>query len=101
MDTDNLSREVYQGVLMEAEKLTHDLTLQYGLLAAECKNEADYIEQAILLTREILEADEEELEDIFWENVPDRKKLIFTLEKILDTIEQIKQIPIENRHYDF
>ena len=29
MDTDDLSREAYKGILIEAEILTHDLTLQY------------------------------------------------------------------------
>jgi len=26
MDTDDLSREAYEGILIEAEKFTHDLT---------------------------------------------------------------------------
>ncbi len=43
MDTDDLSREVYDGILLEAEKLTHDLTLHYGLLSSDCKNESEYI----------------------------------------------------------
>lgn len=30
MDTDDLSKETYKGILGEAEKLTHDLILQYG-----------------------------------------------------------------------
>jgi hypothetical protein len=32
MDTDDLSTEAYDAILIEAEKLTHDLTLHYGLL---------------------------------------------------------------------
>jgi hypothetical protein len=46
MDTDDLSREAYDGILIEAEKLTHDLTLHYGLLSESCNNEAEYIEQS-------------------------------------------------------
>lgn len=30
MDTDELSKESYEGILVTAEKLAHDLTLQYG-----------------------------------------------------------------------
>lgn len=43
MDTDDLSRESYDGILVEAEKLTHDLTLHYGLLSYNCKDETEYI----------------------------------------------------------
>jgi hypothetical protein len=31
MDTDDLSREAYQAVIIEAEKFNHDLTLRFGL----------------------------------------------------------------------
>ena len=51
MDTDDLSREAYDGILIEAEKLTHDLTLHYGLLSYSYNNEAEYIEKAEKLTR--------------------------------------------------
>ena len=33
MDTDDLSNEAYQGIIIEAEKFNHDLTLQFGVLA--------------------------------------------------------------------
>lgn len=39
MDTHDLSKESYQGILLEAEKLTHDLTLLYGVLSSECETE--------------------------------------------------------------
>lgn len=54
MDTDDLSRETYTGILVEAEKLTHDLTLHFGLLSYDCKNETDYIEKAKKLTEELI-----------------------------------------------
>jgi hypothetical protein len=101
MDTDDLSREAYNGILIEAEKLTHDLTLHYGLLSNDCKNETEYIDKAEKLTREILQMDDWELEDLFWNNPPDKKKLIFTCKKILENIKKIKTIPIEKRKYDF
>ena len=39
-------------------------------------------------------------DDLFWGNPPDKDKLDFTLQKIINNIEKIKKIPIEKRHYD-
>ncbi|MFO7852621.1 MAG: hypothetical protein ACQERS_11980 [Bacteroidota bacterium] len=100
MDTDDLSRESYDGILIEAEKLTHDLTLHFGLLSSDCKNETEYIDKAEKLTREIMQVEDWELDDLFWGNPPEKEKLNFTLQKIIDNIEKIKKIPIEQRHYD-
>jgi len=101
MDTDDLSREAYNGILKEAEKLTHDLTLHYGLLSSNCKNEAEYLAKAEKLTRRILKVDYCELEDLFWGNPPDKNKLINTCKKILENIEKVKTIPFEKRKFDF
>lgn len=100
MDTDDLSRESYLGILVEAEKLTHDFTLHYGLLSYDCKNESEYIDEAEKLTKEIMQADDSELDDLFWGNPPNKEKLNYTLQKIISNIEEIKQTPIEKRHYD-
>ncbi len=100
MDTDDLSREVYNGILMEAEKLTHDLTLLYGILSYDCKNETEYIDKAEKLTKEILKLDDDDLEDLFWGDLPDTDKLNFTLRKIISNIEDLKMIPIDKRQYD-
>ena len=100
MDTDDLSREAYDGILIEAEKLSLDLTLRYGLLSDDCENETVYLAQAEKLTKGILQLHDWELDDLFWGNPPDRKMLIFTCEKILKNIEKIKSIPIEKRKYD-
>ncbi len=101
MDTDELSREAYEGILLEAEKLTHDLTLQYGVLSYACKDEVEYIDIALEMTRDIRQADDWELDDLFWGNPPDKEKLNFTLQTIIANIKHIKKIPIENRHYDY
>lgn len=100
MDTDDLSTEAYKGILIEAEKLTHDLTLHYGLLSYDCENEAEYLKKAAKLTKKILKAKDYELDDLFWGNPPNKKKLEITLTKILSNIEEINKIPIEKRHYD-
>jgi len=101
MDTDELSKEAYTGILIEAEKFTHDLTLHYGLLSYSCKDESEYLQKAEELTMGIMQADEIVLDDIFWGDPPDKKKLNATLLKILKNIERIKSIPVEKRNYDF
>lgn len=58
MDTDDLSRESYKGILIEAEKLSHDLTLQFGLLSYDCENETEYIDRAEKLTKQIMQAED-------------------------------------------
>ena len=100
MDTDSLSREAYDGILIEAEKLTHDLTLHYGLLSYNCNDETEYIDKAEKITREIMQVEDWELDDLFWGNPPDKANLNFTLQKIISNIEKIKKIPLEERHYD-
>ena len=46
MDTDELSRETYRAILLEAEKFNHDLTLRFGLLSYDCNDEQEYIEKS-------------------------------------------------------
>lgn len=101
MDTDDLSRETYEGILLEAEKLTHDLTLHFGVLSDSCKNETEYLDKAERLTKEIMQAEDWELDDLFFGNPPEKEKLVFTCKKILENIKKIKAIPIEKRKYDF
>ena len=101
MDTDDLSREAYDGILVEAERLTHDLTLHFGLLSYHCENETEYIENAKKLIEEILEMEDYELDDLFWGSPPNKKKLVATCNKILKNIEKVESIPISKRHYDF
>lgn len=42
MDTDDLSEEAYKGVMLEAEKFNHDLTLQFGLRSEDCLDEDEF-----------------------------------------------------------
>lgn len=46
MDTDELSEETYKAIFHTAEKYHHNLTLQFGLLASQCKNDDDYLNKA-------------------------------------------------------
>ena len=74
--------------------------MHYVLLSGICKNETEYLDKAEKLTKEILQAEDWELDDIFWGEPPEKEKLKLTLLKIIDNIENLKQIPIEQRHYD-
>ena len=64
MDTDDLSNETYNAVILEAEKFNHDLTLQFGVMASSCNSEEEYLQNAKQLVREIREMDDYELEDL-------------------------------------
>jgi hypothetical protein len=101
MDTGDLSTEAYEGILVEAEGLSHDLTLQYGLLSYHCQDEQEYLEKAERLTREIMPADASMLDDIFFGNPPSKERVTSTCQTILDNIEQVKSIPFEKRTFDF
>ena len=101
MDTEDLSREAYKGILIEAEKLTHNLTLHYGLLSYDCKNEDEFIEKAEKLTMQIMKAEDHELDDFFWGNPTTKERLEYTLREILKNIGKVKSIPVDKRKYDF
>lgn len=101
MDTDNLSREAYEGILIEADKLSNDLTLLFGILSGECNNETEFLEKAEKITRKILNAKDQEIDDLFWGNRPKKEELEFTCKKILSNIRKINSIPIEKRKFDY
>lgn len=101
MDTDELSTEAYQGIIIEAEKFNHDLALHFGVLASDCKDEDEYFAKASELISELRTLDKEEITDIFFGNLPNIKSLNLTLDRIIKNIEQIKKIPKERRHYEF
>jgi hypothetical protein len=101
MDTDELSTERYKGIIIEAEKFNHNLTLQFGLMASFCKNEKEYLNKAKNLIKEIQKLDKSTLSDMFFGSPPGKKKLQLTLEKILTNILEVEKIPENKRHYDF
>ncbi|MDZ4147232.1 MAG: hypothetical protein U1C58_03020 [Flavobacteriaceae bacterium] len=57
MDTDDLSIPTYNGIIVEAERFNHDLTLQFGALAANCKDDDEYLNQAEALIKRGLNKD--------------------------------------------
>jgi len=100
MDTDNLSNEAYNGILVEAEKFNHDLTLQFGLLSSECEDETEYIDKSKKLAEKIMKFSDSELEDMFFGNPPDKIKLKETTKRIIKNIEKIIEIPLHKRQFN-
>jgi hypothetical protein len=101
MDTDDLSRETYKAIIMEAEKFNHDLTLRFGLLSYQCKDENEFIDKSIRLIEVFQNADSSYLFDAFFGEVPENYKLAKALDRIANNIVAVKRIPIEKRHFDF
>ncbi len=101
MDTDDLSQETYRAIMIEAEMFNHDLTLQFGSLSGECKDEDDFIEQSIQFIKEMKSYDEADLDDIFFGNPPKMNDFHIALTKIIDNIHEVKNTPPENRTYYF
>lgn len=90
MDTDDLSDKTYNAIMREAENFNHDLTLQFGLLSYQCKNEDEFIIKSVKLIRRILKYDKEEIEDVFFGNPPSTEKLHIALKKIKENIEKLQ-----------
>lgn len=100
MDTGDLSEEAHTAIMVEAERFNHDLTLQFGLLSGDCKDENDFIEKSILMIRIMKGYDEIDLDDLFWGNPPKMSSFHAALQRILDNIVELKQVLPENRSYD-
>jgi hypothetical protein len=90
MDTDDLTDETYEAIICEAENFHHDLTLQFGLLSYDCKDEEEYIEASKGLIKHLRVCEEFEFEDIFFEDIPTKSELNRVLERIMDNISKIE-----------
>ncbi len=76
------------------------MTLQFGLLSGNCKDENDFVEKSIRLINEMEKYDEIDLDDLFFGNPPEMNEFKITLNKIFDNIVELKNIPPESRTYD-
>jgi len=100
MDTDDLSNETYDAVIRGAERFHHDLTLQFGVLASDCKNEGEYLKKALLLIK-IFESDiEETMDEIFYEYIPEKSEFKSALKEIKKSIKEVQKIPMDKRTYE-
>jgi len=102
MDTNDLSRETHNGIINTAERFHHDLTLQFGVLAYDCKTDSEFLDESEALIKEWLtDWDlDEVIMDIFYDNPPNIKEFKKILEKVLSNIERVRKIPIEQRKFD-
>jgi len=101
MDTDDLSQEAYRAIMIEAELFNHDLTLRFGVLSGDCDDEKEYLDKSLQLIEQIKKAKKHQLEDLFFGDVPNMDQLNKTLDKIKENIAKVKEIPFDNRHFDF
>lgn len=100
MDTDDLSIEAYKAVIVEAEQFHHDLTLRFGLLSSHCIDEEDYLEKSKTLIDRMKRLTEGEFIDMFFGNPPEKDDFYLALDRILENIDKIIQIPIDKRTYN-
>ena len=102
MDTDGLSMQAYDGVIREAERFNHDLTLHLGVLASDCRDDDDYLNQAETKIKKWL-ADEDfdvVTEDVFFGESVDLNAFRIMLEKLLFNISEIRKTPMNEREYE-
>ena len=101
MDTDDLSKEAYEAIIVEADRFSHDLTLHFGVLSSKCQDESEYTEKSKKLAEEILQLEDYEIEDLLFGNFWLRDHLENTLGRIIGNIEELNKIPINERHFDY
>ncbi len=75
MDTDDLSNETHEGILIEAERFHHNLTLHFGLIASDCDTEEAYLDAAEKLVKKLKKAKDHHLKDFFFGEVSDFEAL--------------------------
>lgn len=102
MDTDDLSIPTYNGIILETEKFNHDLTLQFGVLASNCKNDDDYLNQIEGMVKEWLGDSNFDVvaNEIFFGEVVDLEEFRAMLEKLLSNIKDIRKTPMVEREYE-
>tara|TARA_R110002124_G_scaffold55708_3_gene157738 strand:- start:47306 stop:47623 length:318 start_codon:yes stop_codon:yes gene_type:complete len=102
MDTDDLSIPTYKGIISEAEKFNHDLTLQFGVLASSCKDDDDYLNQAEALIKDWLQMNDFEdiIDGIFFGQKVNENAFRKTLNIILSNIAEIRKTPMEQREFE-
>lgn len=99
MDINLLSEEAYNAVITEAENFDDDLVTHFEFLSEVSENENEYLDKAQTLAKDILKFDEEELEDLFYGNAPDKDSLFNTLNIMLENISAVREIPFEKRTF--
>lgn len=102
MDTDNLSEETYNAVIITSEKFNHNLTLQFGVLASVCSDDNDYLLKANNLIIAWKSDLANSINEIFFDTAkPKASTFEIILSNIQSQIEKVLGIPIEKRRFEF
>ena len=99
MDTDDLSIETYDAIIREAERFTHNLTHRFAVVAADCENEEQYLNEISEMIAELRGADDDDLYGFFFAEPPSRKNLNAALDRISENIQRVREIPESKRTY--
>ena len=102
MDTDDLSKNTYDAVIIEAERFHHDLTLQFGLLASRANSDDEYLDLAEeMIGHWKTKWDINELMvEIFYDNTPAIADFEACLFSIIENIKKVREIPQEQREFE-
>ena len=102
MDTDDLSIPTYKGIISEAEKFNHNLTLQFGVLASNCKDDNDFLNKAEALIKDWLQEQYFKyiIDGIFYDEPVNLKVFRKVLNKLLSNINETRKTPMEEREYE-
>lgn len=91
IDTDDLIDKTYKAIMIEAERFDHNLTLQFGLLSYECKDEPDFIKKSKHLINRMLKYDKGQIDDMFFGEPPAKNEFHKALNKISENILSIEK----------
>ena len=89
IDTGDLTDKTYQAIMIEAERFDHNLTLQFGLLSYQCRDEADFIKKSKQLIKQMLTYNMADIDDVFFGEPPTKKEFHNALNKILNNIAEL------------
>ena len=102
MDTDELSNETYNAVILTAEYFHHDLTLRFGVLAADCNDDTDYLLKAKKLILTWKGNLKYYSESVFFDYPkPSTSSFEQVLSEIEILIDKVIEVPINKRHFEF
>ena len=88
--------------MIQAEKYSNNLTLQFGVLAANCTDDNDYLKKANQLIDKWKKNPGNSIDYIFFDTKkPDIASFENILSKIQKGIEKVLSIPVEKRKFDF
>lgn len=100
MDTDDLSIETYKAILETAELFSHELTIEFGVLAMDCRDDNAFLDQSEMLINKCRKNIKGAMKHIFCDDNPSQKEFEEIIEKISSNIKAVKAIPIENREFE-